>query len=36
MIEAREFPVGSQPGWELQQSSPDEESPPPLKSVADR
>jgi hypothetical protein len=37
MIDAREFPVGSQPGWELEQPDSDEqESSLPLKSVADR
>ncbi|KAH9954402.1 hypothetical protein BC827DRAFT_1143851 [Russula dissimulans] len=36
MIDAREFPVGSQPGWELEQPDSDEqESSLPLKSVAD-
>lgn len=37
MIEARELPVGAKPGWELEQpDSDDQESPPPLKGVADR
>ena len=37
MIEARELPVGPKPGWELEQpDSDDQESPPPLKGVADR
>jgi hypothetical protein len=36
MIEARDFPVGHKPGWELEQSEPDQENPLPLKSAADR
>jgi hypothetical protein len=31
-----ELPVGSKPGWELEQPDPDQEESPPLKSVADR
>jgi hypothetical protein len=31
-----ELPVGSKPGWELEQADPDQEESPPLKSVADR
>ena len=36
MIEARELPVGPKPGWELEQPDSDQESPLPLKGVADR
>jgi len=36
MIDAREFPVGSKPGWELEQPDSEQESSLPLKSVADR
>ena len=36
MIEARDFPVGPKPGWELEQSEPDQENSLPLKSAADR
>ncbi len=36
MIEARELPVGSKPGWELDQPEPDEEDVLPLKSASER
>jgi hypothetical protein len=36
MIEARDLPVGPKPGWELEQSEPDQENPLSLKSAADR
>jgi hypothetical protein len=31
-----ELPVGSKPGWEIEQPDPDQEESPELKSVADR
>ena len=36
MIEARELPVGSKPGWELDQHELDEENSLPLKSASER
>ena len=36
MIDARELPVGSKPGWELDQPELDEENALPLKSASER